>query len=276
MWKWYVYELRDPDSKEIFYVGKGCDERLNSHTSDETTEKGKKIAEIYSRGKQPLRIIIGRFENEEQAFAVEATLIKWVYGKNSLKNCIQGHAHKFIRPKSHLSESQICEIEGIDIPPKDGMNIMRLVEFDRAMTRVREKSIELALVIEELVNYFISTVSKEFSNVKLIYRASETRLSFFLANEASNIDLQKRQPADPIVRIFFKSSLNKNGRLHLSFNRNTKIDFIAKTNKDIETKLGVLNKNIDDKKIDLILINPIRWQESEKVIKDLLINSLKK
>jgi hypothetical protein len=30
----YVYELRDPDTLEVFYVGKGSDRRLEAHKPD--------------------------------------------------------------------------------------------------------------------------------------------------------------------------------------------------------------------------------------------------
>ncbi len=276
MWKWYVYELRDPESLEVFYVGKGCEDRLYSHKSDEVTNKGLKILDINAKGKEPLRVIVGRFENEEQAFAVEATLIKWVYGKNNLKNSIQGHAHKFIRPREQLIDNRICPVEGIDAPPKDGMNFMRLMELDRAIEKIRDKSQDLAAALEDLVGYFVDIVNSNIDGTNLVYRASETRISFFAAQLGSNINLQKRQPADPVARIFFKSSLNKGGRLHLSFTRDPKTDITQISNTQIEVRLGMLGGKIDDKKIDVILSNPVDWRASKEVITKLLLSSLKR
>jgi hypothetical protein len=272
----YVYELRDPDTLEVFYVGKGSDRRLEAHKPDNETDKGLKLDEIYRRGKEPLRIIIGRFENEEQAYAVEATLIKWVYGKNKLKNIIQGHRHKFIRPREQLIENQINEIEGIDAPPRDGMNIMRLVEYDKAIFKIREKSADLANAIDELVNHFKQVAAAQHSNKILVYRATETRLSFFSSEFDGNVNFQKRQPADPVARIFFKSPLNKGERLHLDFNRDPKDTFLQISNSDIHTKLGTLSNSVNPKKVDVILNNPSEWRKSEDLITDLLINSIKR
>ena len=274
MWANYVYELRDPDTMEVFYVGKGTDYRVEAHKPDDKTEKSRKIAEIYLRGKEPLRIILGRFENEQQAFAVEATLIKWVYGKNKLTNIIHGHSHRFIRAKDQLINNQLEKIEGIDIPPRDGMNIMRLVEYDKAIAKIREKSNDIATAIEELVSHFIKIVDAQLGNVNLIYRASETRLSFFAAEVGININLQKRQPADPVARIFLRSPLNKGGRLHLSFNRDPKTNFSEISNTSLQTKLGVVAGKVDLKKIDVLIKNPINWRDSEELINNFLLNAI--
>jgi len=275
MWNYYVYELRDPDTLEVFYVGKGQDRRVEAHKPDDNTAKGLKLREIYEKGKIPLRIIIGRFENEEQAFAVEAALIKWVYGKSKLTNSIQGHHHKFIRPIEQLVDNKLNEIEGIDLPPRDGMKIMRFVEYDRALFKIREKSEELAKTIDDLVNHFISITGGLIDNKKiLIHRTTETRLSFFSSDVKENINLQKKQPANPVARIFFKSPKNKGEKLHLSFNRDPSQNFLMVSNSLIHTQLGILNGNIDYKKIDVILNQPNKWRDSEDLINKFLISSL--
>ena len=50
----------------------------------ETMIVNKKIQEIEKRGKNVYRVIIGRYETEEEALSVEATLIKWVYGFDNI------------------------------------------------------------------------------------------------------------------------------------------------------------------------------------------------
>ena len=99
---YYVYELRDPRNNELFYVGKGTRSRVNHHdVPDEDadgTEKERRIAAIRGAGYHDcIRLIIGRYRTEEEAFAVEATLIKWIYGRDNLTNLVAGHRDKFIR-----------------------------------------------------------------------------------------------------------------------------------------------------------------------------------
>ena len=59
-------------------------------------------------------VVVGRYDSEQQALAVESTLIKWVYGFKNLTNLIHGHGHHSIRANGDMSE-----IHGIDIPRKD-------------------------------------------------------------------------------------------------------------------------------------------------------------
>ena len=94
--QYYVYELRDPRNNELFYVGKGTRDRVNHHDSPDEdadgTEKERRIASIREAGYPDcIRLVIGRYRTEEEAFAVEATLIKWVYGRDNLTNLVAGH-----------------------------------------------------------------------------------------------------------------------------------------------------------------------------------------
>ena len=141
--RFYVYELRDPRNNEVFYVGKGQRNRVNQHKGkvpqsegqastdsilddiknenpedDDSTRLAKvaRIAEIESAGHEVLRIIVGRFSNEDEAFAVESTLIKWIYGFGNLTNLVHGHRHQYIRDQSQKATRQYAHVEGIDIP----------------------------------------------------------------------------------------------------------------------------------------------------------------
>ena len=111
----YVYVLLDPLDNQPFYVGKGTGRRAEAHLREHSeTEKVAKIQSITRRSdsslNQVLVRIIGRFVTEKEAFAVEATLIKWVYGFNALTNLVHGHGSSSIRGANDLSE-----IPGIDI-----------------------------------------------------------------------------------------------------------------------------------------------------------------
>lgn len=117
--KYFVYELRDPKGNSVFYVGKGTARRAEEHekealkSEDGESKKTDKIIEIKSRsdeGENKVRIvIIGRYDSEEKAYAVESTLIKWVYGFDNLTNKVMGHNHNSIRSRGELGL-----VKGID------------------------------------------------------------------------------------------------------------------------------------------------------------------
>lgn len=113
---YYVYELVDSRSNEVFYVGKGMGQRGNQHelearSDDDTSEKIRRINEIRQSNGSVIVRVIGRFVTEEQAFAVEATLIHWVYGIEQLTNIQGGHGGSTIRKYGEFGT-----LAGIDIP----------------------------------------------------------------------------------------------------------------------------------------------------------------
>ena len=115
---YYVYELVDPASGEVFYVGRGVGERAYAHekeakTLDEETPKLERIRKIKSSGNNLGVRVIGRYESKVEASAVESTLIDWVYGLHNLTNVVGGRGHDSIRKHGELGN-----IEGIDIPEK--------------------------------------------------------------------------------------------------------------------------------------------------------------
>jgi hypothetical protein len=113
---YFVYLLLDPKETTPFYVGKGMGKRDLDHKEGEKDKKEIKIKEIISRGGEVSRVIIGRYETEAEAFSVEATLIKWVYGFNNLTNLVQGRHHMYIRPYSEekLKNKQFEYLDRID------------------------------------------------------------------------------------------------------------------------------------------------------------------
>lgn len=121
LFPYYVYSLTDPRDQEIFYIGKGQGNRMHSHwaevckaiSRDETlnSQKQQRLAEIAKLGKEPIQLVVGRYETEEEALSVEATLINWVYGYENLTNLSRGFRNAYIRPKGSAET-----IHGIDIP----------------------------------------------------------------------------------------------------------------------------------------------------------------
>jgi len=106
---YYVYELVDPRDGQVFYIGKGLGARAFQHELEAKnqsieTEKTKIIREIENTSMRVAVRVIGRYETEAQAFAVEATLIHWVYGLDNLTNLQGGHGGSTIRAFGELGK----------------------------------------------------------------------------------------------------------------------------------------------------------------------------
>lgn len=89
--KYYIYLYLDPDTNEVFYVGRGRGNRTFTHLSDELkSNKTKRINEIRKRGKKPkIEILIHGLEDESLATKVEAAVIDLI-GVQNLTNKVRG------------------------------------------------------------------------------------------------------------------------------------------------------------------------------------------
>ncbi|WP_342545432.1 hypothetical protein [Lysinibacillus sp. FSL K6-4013] len=89
--KYYVYIYSDPETEEIFYVGKGIGNRVFSHLTDsEDSEKTLYIKRIMDRGQEPkIEILTHGLEDEHTALKVEAAIIDLI-GKDRLTNRVRG------------------------------------------------------------------------------------------------------------------------------------------------------------------------------------------
>ena len=96
---YYVYALIDPRTNEVFYIGKGTDNRIFSHEIESgkslksEKEKLKKIREIEKSGFRVNRIILNWGLSEEEAFAAETALINLLkyLSSDTLTNIVAGH-----------------------------------------------------------------------------------------------------------------------------------------------------------------------------------------
>jgi hypothetical protein len=90
--KFYVYLLSDPDSGEVFYVGKGKGNRVFQHLKEkENSAKSRKISEIIDSGKEPkIEILVHGIEDERTAMKIEAAIID-LLDKSNLTNRVSGY-----------------------------------------------------------------------------------------------------------------------------------------------------------------------------------------
>jgi len=94
--RYYVYELINPLTDRVFYVGKGTKDRVSSHEKETRAilksgrmmrlhHKHKVILEIWDAGQEVRQNIVWRTDDEEEAFQVESRHINW-YGLERLTN----------------------------------------------------------------------------------------------------------------------------------------------------------------------------------------------
>lgn len=96
---YYVYALIDPRTNEVFYIGKGSDNRVFAHESESSkvpeSEKAKlkRIREIEESGAEVKRVLVNWGMTEDEAFFAESSLINVInyLTKDSLTNIVAGH-----------------------------------------------------------------------------------------------------------------------------------------------------------------------------------------
>src|SRR5688572_8178180 len=101
---YYVYCLRDPRTKEVFYIGKGVGNRIFAHLNESLTEdwetaKLDQIRDIHKDGLEVEHVIHRHGLTEDQAFEVEAALIDFA-GRSGLTNLVSGHYSRLRGPMS--------------------------------------------------------------------------------------------------------------------------------------------------------------------------------
>ena len=78
--KWYVYHLIDPRTNNVFYVGKGCGDRIGYHEREAETRSGSskvdQIRSIWKEGFEVVRAKVAYFFDEGDAYDFERGQIK--------------------------------------------------------------------------------------------------------------------------------------------------------------------------------------------------------
>lgn len=118
---YYVYSLVDPRDNKIFYIGKGCGNRVFQHcnaaiTDSEESLKLNLIRDIIASGNKVEHYILRHKLSEKEAFQIESVLIDFLtYSKfnteNILTNIVSGH-HQWdegIKTVDEISAIYDCE-----------------------------------------------------------------------------------------------------------------------------------------------------------------------
>lgn len=107
MSKFYVYHLVDPRDGSVFYVGKGTGSRVRAHEVEArkgvTSEKCKRIREIWASGLPVDRRVVRIFEHEIDAYDFERAEIRRL---PNLTNVMLIHK----RQKVRLSEDDFARL----------------------------------------------------------------------------------------------------------------------------------------------------------------------
>ena len=93
---YYVYALIDPRNDEIFYIGKGVNDRVFQHETENIgieSDKHRRIESIKRAGKDVKKVIVLYGLTEDEAFAAEAALINVMQylTPDKLTNIVSGH-----------------------------------------------------------------------------------------------------------------------------------------------------------------------------------------
>lgn len=134
----YVYFLRDPQKKEVFYIGKGIGNRVFDHVAcaiaePAESEKFDRIRAIESSGNSVQHFILRHgLANEQIAFEIEAAIIDFV-GIANLSNLHNGHySTDFgIKTSEEVNAMYLAPVFSTNEPVML-ININKL--FDREMT----------------------------------------------------------------------------------------------------------------------------------------------
>lgn len=152
--RFYVYELSDPRTGIVFYVGKGCGKRASRHLADArngrigNATKHNVIAEILADGLEPTITIVADKLIEGDAFSIERDRIRF-HGYKSLTNIQPGALSAMERSKLEakaalaalkphdlwLSEKRRSEFE-IDLAAKVRVELARIARHGQ-ITEIR-------------------------------------------------------------------------------------------------------------------------------------------
>lgn len=133
---YYVYSLTDPRNNKIFYIGKGCGNRVFNHSKAALHENDESlklnlIRDIISSGAEVEYFILRHKLTKEEALKIESVLIDFLtYPKFNteqvLTNIVSGH-HQWDEGIKTVDEiSSIYDCEKIKVNPSERLLLVSL------------------------------------------------------------------------------------------------------------------------------------------------------
>jgi len=144
--RWYVYTLTDPRNGEIFYVGKGTGDRMESHGTPNDDTNSAKRTRLRDLGERVIRTKVAEFWDEAAALACES---QWIEDhRTTLTNvgCEKYVENQGIAPQRLLNESFIAFTmrcvhwitETEVIPPNEAEEVFKTLLLAAWYTQVTE------------------------------------------------------------------------------------------------------------------------------------------
>lgn len=245
----YVYGLIDPRNNQLFYIGKGKDNRVFEHEKESINSidsdklKLKTILEIKNAGLEVKKIIINSNLTEQEAFVAEASLINAFnyISDTRLTNIVSGH-----HSSEALSVEEFEKINGaIPLQENDIKHKILVIKINQLYQKEMDEhsiyevvrgiwraSIEKAKTVDYVFGVYNSLIIAVYKPTK-----------WFICKNAKD-----KLPRQDIVldsklekRIFFEDE---------SFEKGLPLD---------ENQLFYLNKSISELKINQTAQNPITY-----------------
>jgi hypothetical protein len=185
--KSYVYLYIDPRNNELFYVGKGTEDRLFAHLRDQSeSKKVARIAEIRKNGYEPQIDVLRYGLSNSEAALVEAAVIDLI-GKDNLTNKVSGyHSNSFGRLTSQelmlLVDAKQVQVKHnailltINSLYRSGMSPLELYETTRGCWRVgsRRSKVEYAFSLFRGIVLEVYRIDQWFPAGTLEYKTRDS------------------------------------------------------------------------------------------------------
>lgn len=173
-YKWYVYELVDPRDGKVFYVGKGCNNRVHNHEKEAKrgidSHKCRKIRSIWSDGLSVLKNKVAYFNDEQFAYVVEADRIA-EYGLKNLTNEVLSCT--LVSNKTLIEDKSERAFAVIKMLAKHFATWLKCTKYGELKAVVDGVNSDMCFYVEEFYNknaknIFDKAIESEFTAKKVI------------------------------------------------------------------------------------------------------------
>lgn len=214
----YVYFLRDPRDRGIFYVGKGLGNRVFAHVTDALNKQGnpsdkiEQIQAIYDAGKSVEHFILRHGLDEHSAFELEAAMIDFI-GLQNLTNQQGGHHSNDFGLMSVEAIQAMYETERFDEATAEPLLLINInKEFRRNMNS--EQIYEATRASWKLGNnrhkaqYAVATYCGLTREVYTIHRWYPVGNRWAFEGKAADANTQQKYRHKSIAHLFGQGAAN--------------------------------------------------------------------